>query len=64
MSDMNDNAIPFGHTAEEIIAHVTEEYGYPVCFGFPAGHIEDNRTLRLGTEVELSVMEKQSVLKF
>lgn len=64
MSDMNDNAIPFGHTAEEIIAHVTEEYGYPVCYGFPAGHIEDNMTLRLGTEATLAVTDKQCALRF
>ena len=64
MSDMNDNTIPFGHTAEEIIARVTEEYGYPVCYGFPAGHIEENMALRLGTEATLAVTEKQCVLRF
>lgn len=64
MSDMNDNTIPFGHTAEEIIVRVTEEYGYPVCYGFPAGHIEENMALRLGTEATLAVTEKQSVLRF
>ena len=64
MSDMNDNTIPFGHTAEEIIARVTEEYGYPVCYGFPAGHIEENMALRLGTEATLNVSEKQTSLKF
>ena len=61
---MNDNTIPFGHTAEEIIARVTEEYGYPVCYGFPAGHIEENMALRLGTEATLNVSEKQTSLKF
>lgn len=64
MSDMNDNTIPFGHTAEEIIAHVTEEYSYPVCYGFPAGHIEDNLALRLGTEATLVVDDKKSTLLF
>ena len=64
MSDMNDNAISFGHTAEEIIARVTEEYDYPVCYGFPAGHIEENMALRLGTEAVLAVTERQTILKF
>ena len=64
MSDMNDNTIPFGHTAEEIIARVTEEYSYPVCYGFPAGHIEDNLALRLGTEATLVVDDKKSTLLF
>ena len=64
MSDMNDNTIPFGSTAEEIVARVTEEYGYPVCFGFPAGHTEDNLALRLGSEVTLTVEERRSTLLF
>jgi muramoyltetrapeptide carboxypeptidase len=64
MSDMNDNTIPFGSTAEETIARVTEEYGYPVCYHFPSGHLEENMALRLGCEATLSVTEKQSVLRF
>lgn len=55
MTKMNDNVIPFGKTAEEIILNAVAEYNYPVCFGFPAGHIDDNRALILGREVELSV---------
>jgi len=42
MSDMKDNAIPFGKNAEQIILEAVSEYNYPVCFGFPAGHIKDN----------------------
>lgn len=53
MSDMNDNAIPFGKTAEEIILEHTEEYGYPVYFGFQAGHQKPNVALRLGLEAEI-----------
>ena len=64
MSDMNDNTIPFGHTAEEIIARVTEGYDYPVCYGFPAGHIGENMALRLGTDATLVVTERQTTLKF
>ena len=48
MSDMNDNTIPFGKSAEEIIAEHTEEYHYPVYFGFDAGHTQPNKALRLG----------------
>lgn len=64
MSDMNDNTIPFGSTAEEIIARVTEKYDYPICYGFPSGHLEDNMALRLGTEVDLLVTERQTTLRF
>jgi muramoyltetrapeptide carboxypeptidase len=63
MTDMKDNTIPFGKSAEEIILEAVAEYSYPVCFGFPAGHIRDNRPLIFGREVELNVTE-EIVLKF
>ncbi len=31
MNDMRDNAIPFGKSANEIIAATVSEYDYPVC---------------------------------
>lgn len=58
MTRMNDNEIPFGKTAEEIIREAVDEYDYPVCFGFPAGHIFDNRPLIMGAEVEMKVPGK------
>ena len=63
MTDMKDNTVPFGKSAEEIISEAVAEYGYPVCFGFPAGHIRDNRPLIFGREVELNVTE-EIILKF
>ncbi len=53
MSDMNDNAIPFGKTAEEIILEHTKDFDYPVYFGFEAGHQKPNKALRLGTDVQI-----------
>ncbi len=64
MTDMNDNTIPFGKTAEEIIMDVVKEYDYPIFFNFPAGHIEDNRALIMGREVELNVTENKIALSF
>jgi muramoyltetrapeptide carboxypeptidase len=55
MSEMKDNPVPFGKTAEEIIADAVSGYSYPVCYGFPAGHITDNRALILGRKVSLRV---------
>ncbi len=63
MSDMNDNAIPYGKTAKEIISEAVSEFSFPVCFDFPAGHIDDNRTLIMGRKAVLSVADKCS-LKF
>ena len=55
MTAMNDNSIPFGKTAEQIIADTVAEYDYPVCFGFPAGHINDHHSLTMGREVLLEI---------
>ncbi len=63
MTDMNDNEVPFGKTAEEIINDAISEYDFPVCYGFPAGHIKNNLPLILGAEVSLSVSD-QVTLKF
>ncbi len=64
MSDMKDNAIPFGQTAEEIILDAVKEFDYPVCFNFPAGHISRNLALYLGKKARLSVGESQSTLEY
>ena len=55
MSDMNDNSIPFGKTAEQIILEYTKNYDFPICFGFPAGHLSDNRGVRLGINSVLEI---------
>lgn len=54
-SNMKDNDIPFGKSAQEIIYEHVKNYDYPVCFNFPAGHISDNNALILGKEVNLKV---------
>lgn len=58
MTEMKDNTIPFGKSAEEIVLEAVTEYDYPVCFGFPGGHIRDNRPLIFGREAELNVTEE------
>ena len=55
MSSMNDNIIPFGKTAEEIILDTVSEFDFPVYFGFPAGHIDDNRALVMGRNVKVGI---------
>jgi muramoyltetrapeptide carboxypeptidase len=55
MTDMKDNTIPFGKTAEEIILDAVKEYDYPVCFSFPAGHVGNNSALIMGGMVSLDV---------
>lgn len=59
MTDMRDNTVPFGKTAEEIIAEHVGSYAYPVCFGFPSGHITGNRAWLHGKKVRLTVKNDQ-----
>lgn len=62
MTQMHDNTIPFGKKAEEIILNAVDEYDYPVCFNFPAGHLDDNRAILMGNQVELSVSDDTTTL--
>lgn len=55
MSDMRDNAIPFGKTAEEIIMEHTRDLGVPVLYHFPAGHMPLNVALKMGVKVRFEV---------
>ncbi len=57
MSEMNDNTIPYGHNAYEIIREFVDIYDYPLCFDFPAGHIKDNRALIFGRKTRLVIEE-------
>ncbi len=61
MSEMKDNPIPFGRSAEEIIHDAVSEYSYPVVYGFPAGHIPNNFPLIMGANATLNVTEKMEL---
>lgn len=39
----------------QVIAHRIEKYDFPVIFGFPNGHIFDNRPLIIGAHVNMAV---------
>lgn len=64
MTDMKDNNIPFGKTAEEIIYEAVKEYDYPVCFHFPSGHIKDNMAFIHGRKVKLLVEDTKVTLLY
>lgn len=53
MSDMNDNPIPFGKDALQIISDHTKDYDYPLYFGLDAGHTHPNLSLRLGMNAHI-----------
>lgn len=52
-TDMRDNAVPYGKTAQEIILEAVAEYNYPVVFNFPAGHQDENMAIKLGCMAQL-----------
>jgi muramoyltetrapeptide carboxypeptidase len=51
----DDQDESFNMCIEEIIWDKVKEYNYPVCFHFPAGHIAENRALKMGVNHELNV---------
>jgi len=47
-----------------IIASAVSEYDYPVCFNFPAGHVDNNFPLKLGETVQFEVTKRAVILTF
>lgn len=64
LTQMNDNQVPYGKTAETIVAETMSDHGVPVGFGFPAGHMPQQRALYFGVEVELDVGDQGGRLSF
>ncbi len=51
---------PFDDLAYQIINDRIKNYDFPTLFGFPNGHIFDNRPLIIGAEVKMKVSQKQN----
>ena len=64
LTDLEDTDIPFGESVEELILAHLDYRKIPICFDFPAGHIDDNQALLLGAKVELEVSERQCLLGY
>ena len=62
MSDMHDNTVPFGKTAEEIVADHCHKYDFPLVFNVPAGHLPDNRAFRMGCQIEGFIKDNQFII--
>lgn len=54
MVGIKESTLPFGTSENDIILEHTQPFSYPVYFGFPSGHIQDNRTLILGRTIRMS----------
>ncbi len=58
---LKDKPSDFGvKTTEELILSHVAGYDYPVAFGMPFGHVQNNRPLVLGATVRLTVNAKES----
>ena len=55
LTDMNDNQIPFGFSAEESAQQMAHELAVPAARTIPAGHQNENRPLCLGAIYTLSI---------
>ena len=64
MTSMNDNDIPWGKDALEIVQDVLKDYKFPIIYNFPAGHLKDNRALIFGKTVLIDANTQKVVLKF
>ena len=63
-SSMQDTAVPYGKDIEEIIREHFGGLNIPIGFGFPAGHIPDNRAIIFGEMAHFSVNESGAELSF
>lgn len=62
-SDNEQYEASFDDFAYQIIAERIKHYDFPVLFGFPNGHIFDNRPLVIGAKTRLKV-DGESILSF
>ena len=63
-TQIKDGSIPFGKTSEEIIFDFCKELNIPIFTNFPAGHINDNRALILGHDIQMNVNNNELTLKW
>lgn len=64
MTDLEDTDNPTGFSIEEIVGHHFSFSKIPICFQFPVGHFNDNRSVIIGSEVQLTVSELGSTLSY
>ena len=64
LTKMEDTKIPWGKSAETTIAEIVADYKYPVLFGFPAGHVNDNRAFFIGRQAKIIIDDQKAVLIF
>lgn len=51
----------FDEFANQLISDRISKYNFPVVFGFPNGHIKDNRPLIIGSQIKVKINDKVKV---
>ena len=46
-----------------VIRDAVKDYNIPMCFNFPAGHVDNNQPLKMGANYKLEVLKDKSILK-
>ena len=63
LTKIHDNEEPFGMSVEEVISEDVSGHDYPICFGFPAGHFDNNCAVVLCKDISVEVTEKKTTTK-
>ncbi|PRD49110.1 S66 peptidase family protein [Sphingobacterium haloxyli] len=63
-TSLKDSSPSFGQRFEEIIMDKVAEYDFPVCFDFPAGHIDNNHSLIMGKEITLKINQERTWIRY
>lgn len=62
-NDMKDTDRPFGMSVYEIIREMVKDFDYPVCYGFPVSHTDENYALKIGVKYKLKVGKSSVILQ-
>lgn len=63
-TSLRDSDPAFGQRFQEVIADKVKDLNFPVAFDYPAGHIDDNRSLLFGKTVQLKVGKNKISLSY
>jgi len=63
-TDLLDGKVPWGKSIGETISGIVSDFDYPVFYGFPAGHIPDNRAFYIGKKASITSDGNKISLRF
>ncbi|MDQ1332534.1 MAG: hypothetical protein QG576_569 [Bacteroidota bacterium] len=64
MNKMEETKNPWAKSPQEIISGIVADFNFPVFFGFPAGHINDNRAFYIGKHAKIVVKGQNAILSY